>query len=78
MSYGKFGDEYSFLYDPKVMLEICVNGQLLLAMLAERFSMVESCTIVQANTDGVTIHVKRDMLEEIRDLAQLCGAIYKW
>ena len=48
-SYGKFGDEYSFLYDPKVMLQICVNGQLLIAMLCERFSFLEGVTIIQVN-----------------------------
>lgn len=50
MSYGKTGDEYSFLYDPKVMLQICVNGQLLIAMLSERVSFIEGVTIIQANT----------------------------
>ena len=51
------------------MLQICINGQLLLAMLAERFSMIDSCTIVQCNTDGVTINVKREKLQEIREIA---------
>lgn len=50
MSYGKTGDQYSFLYDPKVMLQICVNGQLLIAMLSERASFIEGVTIIQANT----------------------------
>ena len=69
-SYGKFGDEHSFLYDPKIMLQICVNGQLLLAMLAERFSLVEGCTIVQCNTDGVTIHIPKKNLPQIEDIAK--------
>lgn len=64
-SYGKFGDQYSFLYDPKVMLEICVNGQLLIAMLCERLSFIEGVTIIQANTDGVTIKIPRKNLEQM-------------
>ena len=70
MSYGKFGDRYSFLYDPKVMLEICVNGQLLIAMLCERLSFIENCTIIQANTDGVTIKIPRDKLHEMEELCK--------
>ena len=69
-SYGKFGDKYSFLYDPKVMLEICVNGQLLIAMLCERLSFIENCTIIQANTDGVTIKIPKNKLHEMEDLCK--------
>lgn len=67
-SYGKFGDEYSFLYDKKVMNQICINGQLLIAMLCERLSFVQSVTIIQANTDGVTIKVKKSKRKEIEDI----------
>ena len=70
MSYGKFGDEYSFLYDPKVMLQICVNGQLLIAMLCERLSFIEDVTIIQANTDGVTIKIRRDKVEEMESICK--------
>ncbi len=66
-SYGKFGDEYSFLYDKKVMNQICINGQLLIAMLCERLSFIDSVTIIQANTDGVTIKVKKSKRNEVED-----------
>jgi hypothetical protein len=58
-SYGKLGDTYSFLYDPKAQLQICINGQLLLTMLAEKLSLIENVTIIQCNTDGVTVMYKR-------------------
>lgn len=67
-SYGKFGDEYSFLYDPQVMLEICVNGQLLIAMLCERLSFIQGVEIIQANTDGVTIRIPRKRVNEMESL----------
>ena len=67
-SYGKFGDVYSFLYDPKVMLQICLNGQLLIAMLCERLSFIEGVTIIQANTDGVTIRIPKAKKQEMKDL----------
>jgi len=68
-NYGKMGDEYSFLFDKKAMLEICVNGQLLLTMLTERFSLIEDCEIIQCNTDGVTVYIKRDRIKEMEDIA---------
>lgn len=42
------------------MTQICINGQLLIAMLCERLSFIEDVTIIQANTDGVTIKVRRE------------------
>lgn len=67
-SYGKFGDAYSFLYDPKVMLQICVNGQLLIAMLCERLSFIQGVQIIQANTDGVTIRIPKKNRPEMDSL----------
>ena len=67
-SYGKFGDVYSFLYDPKVMLEICVNGQLLIAMLCERLSFLSGVQIIQANTDGVTIRIPKTQIPAMNEL----------
>lgn len=67
--YGKSGDEYSFLYDKKMTLSICINGQLLLTMLAERLSFIPQLTVIQANTDGITIRFKRSDLDKVRDIA---------
>lgn len=51
-SYGLSKDKYSFLYDPRWQLQICINGQLILAMLTER--IFEKCnhqpTIIFENT----------------------------
>lgn len=70
-SYGKFGDEYSFLFDKKVMLEICLNGQLLIAMLCERLALMsDKITIIQANTDGVTIRVPKKLRPQVQDLCK--------
>lgn len=51
--YGKSNSQYSYLYDPQFTMQITINGQLLITMLAERLS--EKCTILQINTDGVTV-----------------------
>ena len=54
--YGKFGDEYSFLYSPKCMLHTTLTGQLSLLMLIE---MLEECglNVVSANTDGILVYI---------------------
>lgn len=70
-SYGKFGDEYSFLCDKKVMLQICFNGQLLIAMLCERLALLsDRVTLIQANTDGVTIRVPKTMRGKVEDICK--------
>lgn len=69
-AYGKFGDEHSFLFDKKVMLQICINGQLMIAMLCERLSFLDSVTIIQANTDGVTIRVKKSQRKEVENICK--------
>lgn len=53
-AYGKSNDMFSFLFDPKYTMTITVNGQLMLAMLAEALITVPSLQIIQANTDGIT------------------------
>lgn len=70
--YGKSKSIYSFLYDKKFQLGITLNGQLLLAMLCEQFAEIEGLTILQANTDGITVKYPLASLSQIYDI---CG---KW
>jgi hypothetical protein len=69
--YGKSGDIYSFLYDKFFQMCITVNGQLLLTMLAERLSFIEGITIIQCNTDGVTVKMPRNKKREVYN-------VWKW
>lgn len=60
-TYGKSSDRYSFLYDPKFTFSITINGQLLLTMLLERILLsLEGSELLQANTDGITLKLKRE------------------
>lgn len=62
--YGKSNDENSFLYDPKYTMATTINGQLLLTMLAERFAdELNDTTVLQVNTDGITLKIPRDQEE---------------
>lgn len=54
--YGKSNDKYSCMYDPQMMMTICVNCQLLMVMLAEKI-LDENIEIIQINTDGIFVYV---------------------
>jgi len=62
--YGKSNDENSFLYDPKYTMATTINGQLLLTMLAEMIvDGVKDITVLQVNTDGITVRIPREQQE---------------
>jgi hypothetical protein len=68
--FGKSNSEFSFLFDPKFTMSITINGQLSICMLAESLTdHLEDSTLLQVNTDGLTIKIKRKDEEK---LTQLC------
>lgn len=69
MSYGKSNEETSFFYDPAYTVATTVNGQLLLTMLTEKVIMNTESTLLQINTDGLTVKINRDHYEK---LMQIC------
>lgn len=62
-TYGNSNNEHSFLRDPRFTMQITINGQLMLCMLAEWLLTVEGLQILQINTDGITYRCRRDRLE---------------
>lgn len=66
--YGKSNSKFSYLYDPKFTMSITINGQLLISMLAEKLVDSTDCTVLQVNTDGITIRYNKkykDLVSEI-------------
>lgn len=63
--YGKTNSVYSVFYDPKYTIQTTVNGQLMLMMLWEHLSLIQGCSIIQANTDGITIKVRRNTMSQV-------------
>ena len=63
-TYGLTGDENSFLYDPRMTMQITVNGQLLLSMLYEMLSLAipEGIPLMQ-NTDGLEMMIPTGSVE---------------
>lgn len=50
--FGKFGNQYSAVYSPKLLLAVTLTGQLSLLMLIEQLE-ANGISVVSANTDGV-------------------------
>ena len=71
---GKMQQETSWLYDPKSVFKIRINGQLVLLMLADILLQYD-CKIIQVNTDGVMFIAKKDresdIMESVSELEQL-------
>lgn len=63
--YGDSNNKFSPFYDPQYTMSITINGQLLLCMLAERYMKIDSVKIIQINTDGITIRVRRDKIADV-------------
>lgn len=56
-TYGNSNNPHSVFYDPRFTMQITVNGQLLLCMLAEWLLTVPTLSLVQINTDGLTYRI---------------------
>ena len=65
---GNMQSEYSWLYDPKSVMKIRMNGQLFLLKLAEMLINETNCKIINYNTDGIFILIKRNMLDESKEI----------
>lgn len=61
---GNFQSPFSWVYSPKTVLTIRLNGQLMLFMLAEAFNEA-GARIIQSNTDGVFIKYNKSQEKEI-------------
>jgi hypothetical protein len=63
--YGDSNNKFSPFYDPQYTMTITINGQLMLCMLAEMYMKIDSVKIIQINTDGITVKVRRDRISEV-------------
>lgn len=68
--YGDSNNPYSIFYDPLFTMSITLNGQLLLCLLAEWLFGVDGLQLIQVNTDGLTIRVARDKVQEVEFIRQ--------
>jgi hypothetical protein len=57
-SFGKMGNQYSYLYSPQLIIQITVTGQLALLMLIETLELA-GIEVVSGNTDGIVIYTHK-------------------
>lgn len=62
-TFGKFGNKYSKIYSPDLMLQVTFTGQLLLLMLIEELEL-KDFRVVSSNTDGIEYYCNIDRQDE--------------
>lgn len=63
-TYGNSNNQYSVFYDPMYTMKITLNGELSLCLLIERVLEIEGTLMISANTDGITVALKRKHEDE--------------
>lgn len=61
---GNLQSQYSWTYDPELVVKLRINCQLMILMLIEKLNLL-GAKIVQSNTDGILIKIKKSLLPEI-------------
>jgi len=69
--YGDSNNRFSVFYDPLFTMSITLNGQLLLCLLAEMVMQIPTVEVIQCNTDGMTIRVKRSSYDYVLPLLDI-------
>lgn len=72
-TFGASGNKYIELYDPYMCTRTCRLGQIFLAALACKIhKTIKNCKIIQTNTDGILVYIKRDEIPQLKELQ------YEW
>ncbi len=69
-SFGKFGNKYSLLYSPKLLIHTTITGQLSLLMLIEELES-RDFNVVSSNTDGITVLMKKTRYEAFFNIVKI-------
>lgn len=68
-SFGKFGEQYSALYSPSLLIHTTLTGQLSLLMLIEILENAD-IEVVSSNTDGITAFMPRSNYLQFKAIIQ--------
>ena len=70
-TYGASGSEFLPMYDPYQRTKTCRYGQLFLFALANKiYNSIADSKIIQINTDGILVYLKRRDLDKLRLLTK--------
>jgi hypothetical protein len=65
--YGKSSDMTNWIYDRQLTMFTTITGELSLMMLIEAYELA-GINVISANTDGVTIKIKKDLLPKMEEI----------
>jgi hypothetical protein len=65
--YGKSSDIQSWIYDRQLTMFTTITGELSLMMLIEKYE-TNGINIISANTDGVTIKIKKELIPLMHEI----------
>jgi hypothetical protein len=63
-TFGKTGNQFSIVFSPEMLVQICLSGQLNLLMLIEDIELA-GIPVVSANTDGIVIKCPKDRYDDL-------------
>lgn len=69
-AYGDSNNQYSSFFDSKYTMSITINGQLLLCMLAQYLIEIPRLSMVQINTDGLTVKCPREHIDTMKTICK--------
>lgn len=70
-TYGLTGDPNSFLYDPKMTMQITINGQLSLSLLYEMLTLgIPEAKPLMQNTDGLEMMIPDDKVSKYKEICE--------
>lgn len=69
-TYGNSNNRHSCIYDPAYTMSITINGQLFLCLLCEALSVIGSLSLIQVNTDGITVKLWKGHLGQFRNICR--------
>lgn len=75
--YGKSNDIYSPFLDPRYTMQVTINGQLMLAMLAEQLMKIPGLKMIQFNTDGLTYKCPRNYVDSAMKISEWWESLTK-
>jgi hypothetical protein len=65
--FGKSNDMQSWMYDKQLFMFTTITGELSLMMLIEAYELA-GIHVISCNTDGVTIHISKEKLENMEEI----------
>ena len=68
--YGKSSDVQSWIYDRQLTMFTTITGELSLMMLIEAYELA-GIHVISANTDGVTIKIKKGLIDKMLSLIHI-------